>query len=188
MTRPRAVLFGKLPSHGDFVARNLERDARTAWDDWASTGLAQARHTLGDQFEAVHDEAPPWRFVDGPGRFGLGWRAGAFAPSVDSSGRRFLIVVAIDDLAGPEAARLGEDLAQKMERLIYIGIEQGLDADRLVQAAAGQGQDPAATDDGGPPRTRWWTLGGIRYASQTWDDVVDIRLAMAPPAEMVLGS
>ena len=183
MTRARAVLFGKLPAHGDFVARSLAPDARSAWDEWASGGLVRARDALGDGFEASHDAAPPWRFVDGPGRFGSAWRAGALAPSVDSAGRRFLIMIAADDLSGPEASCLGEDLAATMEELIYSGFEQGLNADGLVQAAADVVKDLPPAEDGEPPTPRWWTLGGPRHMPRELAGPPDLLAALTPSPE-----
>ena len=46
----RPFLFGKLPAHGDFVARGLTPDAQAAWDDWASAGLERAMSELGEAF------------------------------------------------------------------------------------------------------------------------------------------
>lgn len=185
MTRARAVLFGKLPAHGDFVARNLPPDAKSAWDEWASGGLARAREALGEGFEPAHDEAPPWRFVDGPGRFGQAWRAGAIAPSVDSAGRRFLIMLAADELSAVEASGAGEALALAMEDLIYAGFEQGLNADGLVQAAADSLRSVSAPEEGEPARPRWWTPGGPRHAPQTCPGAPDLLVALTPSPEEV---
>ena len=185
MTRARAVLFGKLPAHGDFVARGLTPDVRAAWDDWTSAGLEQARQALGEAFEGLHDEAPPWRFVDGPGRFGPGWRAGALAPSVDSAGRRFLIMLAVDDLSASEASALGEGLAEAMEGLIYAGFEKGLNADGLAQAAADTALALPAVEDGPHGQARWWTEGGPRHAPQNSADAPNLRVALTPTPEEV---
>ena len=109
------VLFGKLPSHGDFVSRGLAEDFRKAWDDWLSSCLERGRLAFGERFAQAHDVAPPWRFVNGPGDFGSAWRVGAFAPSVDSAGRRFFIMVAVDDLDAVTASTSGLALAGLME-------------------------------------------------------------------------
>jgi type VI secretion system protein ImpM len=162
MTAPRAILFGKLPSHGDFVARGLDADRQAAWDGWLSGSLDLARQRLGDAFHTAHDAAPPWCFVSGPGRFGGDWRAGALAASVDSVGRRFFIVIAVDGLAPTEAMTRGEPLAGAMEDLIYRAFESGWTADTAVRAAgealAGAGEAVAEAD--GTPQERWWTLAG----------------------------
>jgi type VI secretion system ImpM family protein len=155
---PRPVLFGKLPSHGDFIQRGLDLTACDAWDRWASEGLQAARTALGERFDDAHDSAPPWRFIDPPGRFGREWRAGALAPSIDAAGRRFMIMLAADGLSSDQAGGGGEAIAEEMEALIYQAFESGWDADATITAA----REPVASlgVDGAPPRPRWWTLGG----------------------------
>ena len=155
---PRPILFGKLPTHGDFVQRGLDLTACDAWDRWASEGLQAARAALGERFDDAHDSAPPWRFIDPPGRFGRDWRAGALAPSIDAAGRRFMIMLAADGLSPDQAGGGGEAIAEEMEALIYQAFESGWDADAAIEAA----QAPLARlgAEGAPPRPRWWTLGG----------------------------
>ena len=58
-----AFLFGKMPSHGDFVARGLAAEERDSLDAWLSAELADARAALGERFEERFDSAPPWRFA-----------------------------------------------------------------------------------------------------------------------------
>lgn len=173
---PAAVFaFGKLPSHGDFVARGLSAAAQEAWDDWAAAGLAEARAGLGASFEAAHDAAPPWRFVFGPGRFGRGWRAGAFASSIDRAGRRFIVVLGVETV-GPLSAEDGETLAEQMENQIYDAFAQGRDIDAMVAAAAGVTDTPAPSANAGSGR--FWTLGGAEHAAQT-------LTAIEPPADLL---
>jgi type VI secretion system ImpM family protein len=148
----RAFLFGKLPRHGDFVARGLTAQSREAWDGWLTSSLAQSREELGEGFEAAHESAAPWRFVRPPGSFGSAGQAGALAPSIDSAGRRFFIVVGGE--APPARAEAG--IAEQMEGLIYRAFEERLDADAMASAAQAL-LDGAAGDAAGAPRERWWT-------------------------------
>jgi type VI secretion system ImpM family protein len=173
---PRPILFGKLPRHGDFVARNLDAAAREAWDQWASRGLQQARAILGDRFEAEHDAAPAWRFVGAPGVFGPGWRAGAMAPSIDAAGRRFVIILAVEGLSAEQAAGGGEMIAEAMEELIYQAFEAGWDADTLVASAA---LTPPEGDGAGAASPRWWTLGGPEHPPASFAGHPDDLLAHA---------
>jgi type VI secretion system ImpM family protein len=139
-----AVLFGKLPAHGDFVVRGLEADARAVLDDWLSASLVDAREALGTAFEDRYDRAPPWRF--------LGSRAGALAPSQDAAGRRYPVLLFV---GGTEPV-----LAEACELLLYDAIAQSWTADRLLEAAA-------SLDAGGnapPEAPRWWTAGGEGFA------------------------
>lgn len=176
MSRLAAFLFGKLPSHGDFVARGLAPAARQAWDDWASAGLVLARERLGPAFEAAHDAAPPWRFAFGAAPYGRRL-AGALAASVDSAGRRYLIVVGAQADAGLAGAGAGALAAARLEAALYRAFEAGLDADALLA----QAQDAVAGLEPGPPAQdgRFWTLGAGEGQAQ------DIAAA-APPRELVL--
>jgi len=147
LTTPRPILFGKLPAHGDFVARNLSPSAQAAWDAWASQELEAARAALGEAFEPAHESAPPRRFVLPPGPFGPHWGAGVIAPSVDAAGRRFVIVLAADRLEAAAAAVCGPALAADLEDLVYQAFEQHMDADALIAAAHVVVKHPASATD-----------------------------------------
>jgi type VI secretion system protein ImpM len=158
---PRPILFGKLPRHGDFISRGLDLTTCDAWDRWASEGLEAARAALGERFDHAHDRAPPWRFIDSPGRFGPDWRAGALAPSIDAAGRRFMIMLAAEGLSSAQAGGGGEAIAEEMEALIYQAFESGWDADATIVAA----QEPVSrlNLEGPAAQPRWWTLGGFDH-------------------------
>lgn len=152
-----AALFGKLPAHGDFVARGFAAEERDALDDWLAASLAEAREGLGDRFETMFDMAPPWRFA----RHDTGgWTAGAVAPSVDGVGRRYPI------LAQRPVAEDGDisAMAAHCEAAIYDALDQGWDADALQQAITAE---PAANDDDWPGIPGWWTLGGVDFDPAT---------------------
>ncbi len=141
-------MFGKMPAHGDFIARGLAADERDALDLYLSGELAAARETLGDGFEERFDSAPPWRFA----WRGETWTAGALASSVDSVGRRFPLLVGRTELE-PQAVA---SAAEACEQAIYDAFEQSLTADELAAAV-----DALETEDSeGPPSEGWWTLGG----------------------------
>ncbi|MFV0623292.1 type VI secretion system-associated protein TagF [Sphingomonas sp. ac-8] len=121
-----ARLFGKLPAHGDFVARGLSFAERDALDAWLSASLSAARETYGDAFEERFDTAVPWQ-CEGEGV------AGAIAASQDAAGRRYPVLLLC---AGePQAAARCEDL-------LYAAIGEGWSADRL---AAETGPAPTGT-------------------------------------------
>lgn len=132
VTPPRAFAFGKLPTHGDFVARGLTPDARDAWDAWSSAGLEAARAMLGATFEAHHDTAPPVRFTFGPGAFGSGWSTGALTASIDTAGRRFVLVLGAHTDEAPSAS---ERIAEAAEQEIYRAFETAADVDVMVANA-----------------------------------------------------
>jgi len=92
-----ARIFGKLPAHGDFVARGIGAAEREALDAWLSGEMLAARAALGGDFEERYDRAPPWRFAGPDG-------AGVLVASVDGVGRRFPLYLALggagDDATG----------------------------------------------------------------------------------------
>ncbi|UYY57207.1 type VI secretion system-associated protein TagF [Sphingomonas sp. S2-65] len=144
----RVRLFGKLPAHGDFVARGLAAEERDTLDRWLSDGMTQARARLGAKFEERWDRAPPWRFAGSD-------MAGVLAPSVDAAGRRYPIYLALaEGVAGT---------AERCEELIYAAFAQRWDADRLAEAAA---ELPAAGEEA-MAEPAWWTIGGEGFAPAT---------------------
>lgn len=157
-------LFGKLPAHGDFVARGLSDADREAWDAWSTAALAALRHAVGEHFEDAHAAAPPWRFVR---REGARWLAGALAPSIDGAGRRYLLALGLDGLSPEQAGGMGLAAAGEAEDLIYEGLSQALPADVLLGRAAERFDDLQATvGDGATALSAtpaaagaWWTLG-----------------------------
>lgn len=171
-------LFGKLPTHGDFVSRGLSDAAREAWDGQASALLECARSALGDGFEEAHERAPPWRFVCGPSSLGDDWRAGALASSVDSAGRRFLIVIGVDGVS-PSQASAGRYAAEACEGVIYSAFAEALDADgalSLLQAVAPPLPDAPGSE---PDSSIWWI---VSERGATVDHVVSAEL----PSDLLL--
>lgn len=55
-------LFGKIPAHGDFVERNLQRSFSLQWDDWLQRGMASSREQLGSHWLDAYLTSPIWRF------------------------------------------------------------------------------------------------------------------------------
>jgi type VI secretion system protein ImpM len=91
---PRAGFFGKVTSHGDFVARRLAPSFQRPWDGWLQSGLRQSRQALGERWLPTWLNSPIWRFALAPGVCGPhGW-SGVLMPSVDRVGRHFPLTVA----------------------------------------------------------------------------------------------
>lgn len=139
-----AIVIGKLPLHGDFVARGLSADDRDRLDKWLAGSMAIAREQLGAKFDEVFDVAPPWRFAWNEGD----WTAGALVASIDASGRRFPLLVArrnLDEGQVQTASTLCEELASE-------AIAMRWSADDLAKAveAADVADDDTRCDEG------WW--------------------------------
>lgn len=89
-----AGFFGKVTSHGDFVARRLAPSFQRRWDEWLQAGLQESRQVLGPNWLATYMSSPIWRFALAPGVCGdRGW-AGLLMPSVDRVGRHFPLTLA----------------------------------------------------------------------------------------------
>ena len=166
-----AWLFGKLPAHGDFIARGLDPCERELLDQWLTAELAEVREAEG--FDYRYDAAPPWRFV---AEEVSGWRGCAIAPSVDGAGRRFPILVSAS--AGNQAGASG--VAEVCEDLIYSAMAERWDADtthaRLCALHHGLGEE----------RSGWWTLGNADFAPAETSGCrpAGLLAAMLTPAEI----
>jgi type VI secretion system protein ImpM len=141
-----ALIFGKLPAHGDFVARGWTMAERETLDAWLSTSLAEVRESLKADFETRFDAAPPWRSAA---------PAGAMAPSQDKAGRRFPLFVAL-------RGRTGDAAAVACEELLYAAIGEVWSVDRLAAAL-----DGISKDGGDVVMSRWWTDGGEGFVPRS---------------------
>ncbi|HMF97697.1 MAG TPA: type VI secretion system-associated protein TagF [Vicinamibacterales bacterium] len=82
-------LFGKLPSHGDFLRRRVSDQFIDSWDAWLRQCLAKSQAALGDRWVDVYLTSPAWRFVAAPRACGPAPVIGLMVPSVDRVGRFF---------------------------------------------------------------------------------------------------
>ena len=88
-------------------------------------------------------------------------------------------------LDADRAIQDGDDLAERLEAVIFTGFEQGLDADALATAVL-QASEPRQSlhpEDGERALGRWWTLGGYNHLPQTFSQTV--ALAQPDPALIV---
>ena len=116
-----AILFGKLPRHGDFVSRGLDEAQGRAFDGWLSASFAEAAAT--PDFDGLYALAPAWRFR---AAFAGHRYCGVLALSIDSVGRRFPVLVGVRGTS--------EGLAGACENVLYDAFAQGWDADALHSA------------------------------------------------------
>ena len=85
---PPIGLFGKLPSHPDFIRLNAGSPLARAIDQWFQEGMSSLRLQVGDGWESVFDRAVPVFFVyrDRDASSAL---VGVSRPSRDQTGRRY---------------------------------------------------------------------------------------------------
>jgi type VI secretion system protein ImpM len=154
----RAWFFGKLPAHGDFVARGLRSEARNRLDAWLSAEMIRARAEHGEAFDERYDAAAPWRYA----ATSVG---GVICASIDASGRRFPVLAGLD-VPLASLARAG---AAACEDAIFGAFAQGMDADQLWQALS-----EAPLQPGEPPEAAGW-----------WVDGADVFLAGVRPRGLI---
>lgn len=151
-TPGRIGFFGKLPSHGDFIERDLPGDMQAALDDWLQQALASSREQLGDTWLDIYLTSPVWQFALSPGCLDhQGW-LGVMMPSVDAVGRYFPFVMAapLPAHAGPMRHLLAaEAWLDALGALALQALQQPLDAEALGTAIAGLAPPPVL-----PPQPR----------------------------------
>jgi len=130
-------LYGKLPSHGDFIRRRVSNPFVEAWDGWLRQCLSDSRDTLGDRWVDVYLTSPAWRFVSSPGVCGPTAAIGLMVPSVDRVGRFFpltLVAELPDDVSLISAATAGSRFFEAAEQLLIDTLaDEQVDFDRFDQ-------------------------------------------------------
>lgn len=109
--------FGKIPSRGDFVTRNLPLSFVEPWDEWLSAELSEAEVALADRWAEAYQAAQTCCYVTGPGVIDERCWYGILVPSFDRVGRRFPLTIALSP--APHAAVTGGP--QWWSALVAIG-------------------------------------------------------------------
>jgi len=114
-------LFGKLPSHGDFLRRRASDAFVDAWDAWLRDCLAASREALAERWLDIYLTSPVWRFALAAGACGPVPVLGLMVPSVDRVGRYFPLTLVANlpaDVSPIAAARGSGAFFDRAERLI----------------------------------------------------------------------
>lgn len=82
-------LFGKLPTYGDFLCRDLESGFVEVWDTWLQGFVGGTQEQLGENWLDTYLTSPIWRFALSEGVVDEHVWAGIVLPSVDRVGRYF---------------------------------------------------------------------------------------------------
>ena len=184
VTGPAAMLFGKMPAHGDFVSRGLQAAERDALDLWFSSELAAARDAMGDDFDAAYDVAPPWLYAGPADPKCVTWWALAMAPSIDAAGRRFPLLFGWSGLMPTDAL----PAAEAAGTILFDAISELWDVDRLAAAPLPDlalGSDPVV-DDAAAPSPGWRTLDReIAFADACAPGLLTAMLTNTVPTPMV---
>ncbi|MYM35750.1 type VI secretion system-associated protein TagF [Duganella sp. FT94W] len=165
MRRDAPGFFGKIPSHGDFVARRLPPTFTGPWDAWLQAGMADSRARLGDAWLPVYLDSPIWRFALGAGVCGPQACYGVMMPSVDRVGRYFpFTIAAAGRCRAPAAAWYAALEALALAALAAELSPQHHDAALLALAAApaDAGAEPALSVREFPEGVRFWRCDDAR--------------------------
>jgi type VI secretion system protein ImpM len=114
-------LFGKLPSHGDFLRRRASDAFVDAWDTWLRACLPASREALGERWLNLYLTSPAWRFVCAAGACGPAPVIGLMVPSVDRVGRYFPLTLVANlppEISPLAAVRASSAFFDQAERLI----------------------------------------------------------------------
>jgi type VI secretion system protein ImpM len=137
-------LYGKLPAHADFVARQLPPRFIAPWHAWLCEGLATAEAELGKGWGVAWAMTPVWRFALPALACGPWPISGVLMPSVDALGRRFPLT-----LAAP-VTRPREAWFASLEAAARQALQGHLQADALQALLP----EPSG---GGAGASGWWS-------------------------------
>jgi type VI secretion system protein ImpM len=119
-------LYGKLPSHGDFLRRRTSDAFVDAWDAWLQESMAASRALLADRWLDLYLTSPAWRFACDAGACGSDAVIGVMVPSVDRVGRYFpltLVVPLPREMSILGAASTATTFFERAERLLVQTLE-----------------------------------------------------------------
>jgi type VI secretion system protein ImpM len=188
-------LYGKLPSHGDFLRRRAPDAFVDAWDAWLQQCIAASRAALGDRWLDLYLTSPVWRFVCTAHVCGPAPVLGLMVPSVDRVGRYFpltIVAEAPSDVGALVAASEGQGFFAMAEQLLVDTMaEEEIDFERfdarvmrLREALAGVFRpqpvllDQAAAAVLAEAGDAGWQmpLGSIEHFGTVWSQLVSLRL------------
>lgn len=134
-------LYGKLPTHGDFVQRNLPSSFVAEWDEWLQRFISGTKEQIGVEWMDVYLTSPIWRFVFSHGVIDEHSWAGTLMPSVDQVGRYFPFTIAmrLPDCINPlEFISINSGWYSKMEDISLSALDGEFDLDTLEEELSSQ--------------------------------------------------
>jgi len=129
-------IYGKIPTHGDFLNQNLPQDFLDVWDHWLQQSILASQEALGDDWLSHFLISPVWRFVLPSGCANSQSWAGIMLPSVDKVGRYYPLTFAAplpEQVGVFEYLANAENWFQWLEDVALMTLEKGLDINGLVQ-------------------------------------------------------
>ncbi len=166
-------LYGKLPSHGDFVLRELPQNFVQPWDNWLQASIAEARRALADEFANVWAAARPWRFRLPAGACGELSVVGVLLPSEDLVGREFPLTLAA--LLRPGAAAPNGAWYAALEATGCAARDRGDSVDALLAALPSDAGGSMPFDGEDVPGEGWWMDENHRWELATLPSASQFR-------------
>jgi type VI secretion system ImpM family protein len=148
----RIGYFGKVPSVGDFVFRNVASGLREGFDDWLQHALEASRSQMKDGWLNAFLTSPVWRLVLDRQYESDPLTVGIMIPSVDKVGRYFPFCIFIQmDRMELDAAFIAEcDLAlDSLEDFILSVLEADFDLEYFDYQLAAVAKKLMSADGGG---------------------------------------
>jgi type VI secretion system protein ImpM len=166
-------LYGKLPSHGDFLKRRVPPEFEAPWDEWLQAGIAASRELLAEGWPETYLTSPVWRFALTGGACGRSSVAGLLAPSVDRVGRYFPLTLAwrLPPTVGPLSfALLPDGFLNRAEQLLVDGLTADvLDFEHFDAQVSSLAEELGNLLDSAPPDLRHEDLDRlIAGADRAW--------------------
>ncbi|TVZ38912.1 type VI secretion system protein ImpM [Alteromonadaceae bacterium 2753L.S.0a.02] len=128
--------FGKLPTHGDFITRELPSHFIDIWDNWLQLFVSSTQAQLGDDWLDIYLTSPIWRFVFSEGVVDEQHWAGIMLPSVDRVGRYFpfSIITALPTQQNPVAILCeANDWFEQLEDAALQALNGDLELETLLE-------------------------------------------------------
>ena len=174
-------VYGKLPSHGDFVRRELPLNFVQPWDQCLQDGLRAARESLAHDFEALWAAAPAWRFRLAAGACGDSEVAGVMLTSQDAVGRVFPLTLAT--LVPSGMTRPNEAWYAAVEQAGLAARDRGNTVDALLAALPTPEVARSFSPDAEVPAPGWWTRDGRCLAFASLPNAAQFRVLIDLPAD-----
>jgi protein phosphatase/serine/threonine-protein phosphatase Stp1 len=172
-------VYGKLPSHGDFVRRELPLDFVQPWDQWLQHGLRAARESLAHEFEALWAAAPAWRFRIPAGSCGDSEVAGVLLTSQDAAGRVFPLTLAT--LVPGGTTRPNAAWYAAVEHAGLTARNLGHTVDALLAALPTPDVAKSFSPAADVPAEGWWTADGRHLAFASLPNPAQFRVLLDLP-------
>lgn len=152
--------FGKVSSHGDFVARRLPEPVKNVWDDWLQAGMQASQQLLAESWLPTYLTSPVWRFALAAGVANDQVWVGVLMPSVDRVGRHFpLVICAVQNGQSNllEWMSRGKPWLDAIEVLARSSLQANFSLDEFDHALCAMPilVEPMLSDTGLPGHYRW---------------------------------